>query len=74
AGLKSVIVSSPEDADAGAFAADWVLVTTDEKFLAIRVVAASSAHIDPRPGLRLWTDDYSSLVPILNLGGSSKDK
>ena len=67
AGLKAVIVSTSDDVDDGAFAADWVLVTANEQFLALPDVVAAGAEITPRPDLRLWTDDYSSLLPILNL-------
>ncbi len=74
AGLRAVIISTPDNPDEGAFAADWVLVTANEKFLAIRKVSDASAEIFPRPGLRLWTDDYSSLLPILNLGSGKQSQ
>jgi SAM-dependent methyltransferase len=66
AGLKAVIVSTTDDADEGSFASDWVLVTANEQFLALPEVDSASAYITPRPDLRLWTDDYSSLLPIFN--------
>jgi len=66
AGLKAVIVSTSDDADEGAFASDWVLVTANEQFLALPEIDSASAYITPRPDLRLWTDDYSSLLPIFN--------
>lgn len=72
AGLKSVIISTKEDSETGAYNADWVLVTANEKFLALPEVSAASAEITPRANLRLWTDDYSSLLPILNLRGEPK--
>ncbi len=74
AGLRAVIISTPDNPDEGAYAADWVLVTANEKFLAIRKVSDASAEIFPRPGLRLWTDDYSSLLPILNLGSGKQSQ
>ncbi|MGZ4876291.1 MAG: spermidine synthase [Candidatus Angelobacter sp.] len=72
AGLQAVLVSTADDDDTGAFSSDWVLVTANEKFLALPEIAAASAKIEPRPGLRLWTDDYSSLLPILNLRPAPK--
>jgi spermidine synthase len=72
AGLHAVLVSTPDDDDTGAFSSDWVLVTANEKFLALPEIADASAKIDPKPGLRLWTDDYSSLLPILNLRAAPK--
>ena len=67
AGLHAVMVSTADDDDTGAFSSDWVLVTANEQFLALPEIASASARIDPRARLRLWTDDYSSLLPILNL-------
>ena len=72
AGLHAVLVSTEDDDDTGAFSSDWVLVTANEKFLALPEIANASAKIEPQPGLRLWTDDYSSLLPILNLRAAPK--
>jgi spermidine synthase len=72
AGLHAVLVSTADNDDTGAFSSDWVLVTANEKFLALPEIADASAKIDMKPGLRLWTDDYSSLLPILNLRASPK--
>jgi spermidine synthase len=73
AGLKAVMVSTEDDDDTGAFSSDWVLVTANEKFLALPEIANASEKIEPKPGLRLWTDDYSSLLPILNLRPHPKE-
>ena len=67
AGMSSVLISSPSDEYTGAYVADWVLVTTNKEFLSLPAVTEAASEIDPRPGLRLWTDDYSSLLPILKL-------
>jgi spermidine synthase len=72
AGLHAVLVSTEDDDDTGAFSSDWVLVTANEKFLALPEIANASAKIEPQSGLRLWTDDYSSLLPILNLRAAPK--
>jgi len=72
AGLHAVMVSTADDDDTGAFSSDWVLVTANEKFLELPEIASASAKIEPKPGLRLWTDDYSSLLPILNLRPAPK--
>jgi spermidine synthase len=72
AGLHAVMVSTADDDDTGAFSSDWVLVTANEKFLELPEIASASAKIEPRPGLRLWTDDYSSLLPVLNLRPAPK--
>jgi spermidine synthase len=72
AGLHAVLVSTADDDDTGAFSSDWVLVTANEKFLALPEIADASAKIDLKSGLRLWTDDYSSLLPILNFRPAPK--
>jgi len=73
AGLHAVMVSTEDDDDTGAYSSDWVLVTANEKFLELPEIANASEKIEPKPGLRLWTDDYSSLLPILNLRRPKKD-
>jgi spermidine synthase len=65
AGMKSVLVSSDDDEDIGVYSADWVLVTNNDDFLQLPKVAEAAAIITPLPGLRLWTDDYNSLLPLL---------
>ena len=49
----------------GAYSATWVLVTADEQFFAKPAVEAVSTRIIPSPGLRVWTDDYSSLLAVM---------
>jgi spermidine synthase len=72
AGLHAVMVSTEDDDDTGAYSSDWVLVTANQKFLELPEIANASEKIEPKPGLRLWTDDYSSLLPILNLRPAPK--
>ncbi len=65
AGLGSVLIlNAPDDARL-AFAALWVLVSDNQRFLNLPAVRQGSMPIDTIPGLRLWTDDYNTLVPIL---------
>jgi hypothetical protein len=65
AGMQSVRVSSMANDDRGEFGAYWVLVTDNSAFLAQPQVAAAARPAVLKPGLRLWTDDYSSLLPLL---------
>jgi hypothetical protein len=46
------------------WSSDWVLVTTNEQFIIDSTIVAATSKIDSIPGLRLWTDDYNSLLPI----------
>ena len=73
AGLHAVMVSTADDDDTGAYSSDWVLVTANEEFLELPEIAKAGEKIELKPGLGLWTDDYSSLLPILNLSRPKKD-
>lgn len=66
AGMKAVRVNSHEKDDRGEFAAYWMLVGNNPSFFAQPEVAAASRPPVLKPGLRLWTDDYSSLLPLLH--------
>jgi hypothetical protein len=65
AGMQSVRVSSLANDDRGEFGANWVLVTDNSAFLAQPEVVAAARPPAFKPGLRLWTDDYSSLLPLV---------
>jgi hypothetical protein len=67
AGMQAVRVTSQEDLDRQIFYADWVLVTANAEFLANPEVVKARQPIDVPPRLRLWTDDYSSLFPIIQV-------
>ncbi len=66
AGLQAAWVNVAEDDDdIGTFSSDWVLVTANTDFLSRAEVADASDKIPEQPGLRLWTDDYNSVLPLL---------
>jgi spermidine synthase len=65
AGLHAVIVHSDANDARGIFTADWVLMTADQNFLRRPEIANAAQPLRQIPGLRLWTDDYSSLLPLL---------
>ena len=44
---------------------DWVIVTRDKALLSNPALAGKTSDIDVIPGLKLWTDDFSSLYQIL---------
>ena len=64
-GMKAGWVESGADPGVGEYRASWVLVSASDAFWEVPVVANASARIIPPPGLRVWTDEYSSLLPIL---------
>jgi hypothetical protein len=68
AGMKAELVESSPDAAHGAFRSTWVLLTTSPTFFTQPEIAAATQPMPTLPSLKLWTDDYSSLLPIVQLG------
>jgi spermidine synthase len=66
AGMQARTVQSYSNEKTGAFDATWVLVTNNGAFLTLPAVASYTRSTEQRAGLRLWTDDYSSLLPLLH--------
>jgi hypothetical protein len=64
AGMDARLIDSPANDAVGESRALWVLVTKNEAFFAQPDLAIAEP-IPPHPGLRAWTDDNSSLLPIL---------
>jgi hypothetical protein len=65
AGMHAVTVHTAGDESRGIFAADWVLLTNNEKFLAQPEVVRVAHSSLMRSNVGLWTDDYSSVLRIL---------
>jgi len=65
--VRDVITGSIETR--GEFRAEWVLMTSDPTLFDQPEMNGFADPIYIKPGLRLWTDDYSSLLPILQTGG-----
>ncbi len=49
----------------GSTISDWVLLTRDPAFLLHPKIADKSMAITPRPGWRVWTDDFNNLLQVL---------
>ncbi|HEY4379688.1 MAG TPA: fused MFS/spermidine synthase [Acidobacteriaceae bacterium] len=67
-GMQARVVESMDVPAEGAYRATWVLVSEDARFFERPGVAAVALPVQGQAGLRLWTDDYSSLLPVLRLG------
>jgi hypothetical protein len=65
ANLQSRLINTPPNDVTGEFRAEWVLLTADPAFFSQPEIAAVATPIPLRPDLGVWTDDYSSLLPIL---------
>lgn len=66
AGMEARRFSVDNPKDPGEYASTWMLVTANPHFFELPEVAPR-AHIPAaKPGLLPWTDDYSSLLPVLH--------
>jgi hypothetical protein len=65
AGIRAMRVSSLANDARDEFGSTWILLSDDPGFFAVPEVAKAAHPGERRPGLRLWTDDYSSLLPVL---------
>ena len=64
-GLHSVLISSPDEEAKAISRADWVIMTRDPKLLESEPWQVSGREDLEPSKLRLWTDDYSSVLEIL---------
>jgi len=65
AGMDAQRVSSFENRDRGEFTATWMLVPANPTFFTQPDVAPHVHGGAADPKARLWTDDYSSLLPLI---------
>ncbi len=64
-GMEARSVTSLANEATGEFRASWVLVAEDARYFEQEGIAGKVNHIDPRAGVRAWTDDYASLLPLV---------
>lgn len=64
AGMQARVVSSYANDARNEFTATWMLVSDNSAFFAEPEIGAHSAAA-PSSSLRPWTDDFSSLLPVL---------
>ena len=65
AGMGARLIGTPPDETRGEFQAIWVLVSANPAFLNDPEIFNAAQPIPPRRGVYAWTDDRSSLLPIL---------
>ena len=68
-GMEARVVDSPGREDRGEFTARWVLLADGDALFDRREFAWAAQRVPEMAGLRVWTDDYSSLLPIVRWGG-----
>ena len=66
AGMQVRRVHSLTNDDTGEFTATWMLVTDNPAFFQQPELLSQAFLSDPPPGHRVWTDDYSALLPFLH--------
>ena len=64
--LQSRSITSPSEKQSGEFRATWVLVTDKADLFEKPDVALRAVEIKPRPHVSAWTDNYSSLLPLVH--------
>ena len=62
---EAILVDSEADDADDSYDASWVLVGGRGSVLRAKRVTDAGERLEPRKGLRTWTDDYSSLWPVL---------
>jgi SAM-dependent methyltransferase len=64
-GKHAVVVDTDDDEENAVFGATWVLVSGRQSFFQFPLIFKAATPVKSRPGLRMWTDDYSNLFQIL---------
>jgi hypothetical protein len=64
AGYEAVLIADKSD-DIHYSPSNWVIVTRNQVFLSAPDVMQNRVVIDPIPGMKIWTDDFSNLFQVL---------
>jgi len=67
ANMPSRVIEAAGDDSTGAYRSTWVLLTDSPTFFDRPEIAHAATITPTTPHLRPWTDNYSSLLPILQL-------
>ena len=65
--MQARSVDSLEDESTGTYRSTWVLLTESPFFFDNPNVASAAGAVPVTAHLRTWTDDYSSMLPVLQL-------
>jgi hypothetical protein len=66
ADMHAAAITTPANDERGEFTATWMLLSDNPDFFAQPQVARVAHQPGQIPGLRPWTDDFSSLLPVLH--------
>jgi hypothetical protein len=65
--MQSRLIERAGDEVTGAYRSTWILLTNSPTFFERQEIATSATPTPRLPHLRAWTDNYSSLMPLLEL-------
>jgi hypothetical protein len=65
--MQSRLVESPGDDLLGSYRSTWVLLSNSPEFFKLPQITSLSTETPTTPRLPPWTDEYSSLLPIVQL-------
>ncbi len=65
AGMQARRVSTDSTRQPGEFTSSWMLVTADPDFFAQPELSVVARMPESRTDLKVWTDDYSALLPLI---------
>ena len=65
AGMQARRIFTHSTQQPGEFTSSWMLVTADPDFFAQPELSAVARLPESRPDLKVWTDDYSALLPLI---------
>jgi hypothetical protein len=65
AGMQARRVSTDSTWQPDDYTSTWMLVTADPDLFAQPELSAVARLPEPKPGLKVWTDDYSALLPLI---------
>jgi hypothetical protein len=65
--MQSKLIEAASNDSDGSYRSTWVLLTNGKTFFDRPEIAAADDTVPTTPRLRPWTDNYSSLLPILQL-------
>lgn len=64
-GKATLQVEAEDEEDTSCFASTWILVAANADVFKQDSLKTAGKPVKPNPKLRLWTDDYSSLIGVL---------
>jgi hypothetical protein len=67
ANMQAKLIENQPDDSLGEYRATWILLTSSPTFFDQPELAAAASAVPTDSRLRTWTDDYSSILPILQL-------